>query len=104
MEIRRAALTLVTVVGLLAVAVCAYYLVGDWQMLDSAYPAFQRAAAAKVGLQDLFLAYARQDIHRVNCFTDGVGLLLGALIAAVGLHGLCLLPAAAGQKAPATGP
>ena len=104
MGIRRLALACVTLLGVLAVVVCAYYLVGDWRILDSAYPEFQRVAAGRPGLQDLFLAYARQDVHRMNCFADGVGLLLGALIAAVGVHGLCLLPAAQAKQVPVTGP
>ncbi|HVF84450.1 MAG TPA: hypothetical protein VM821_00600 [Abditibacteriaceae bacterium] len=37
----------------------------------------------------LFVAEANQNIHRVNLFADVVWALLGAILAAIGLHGLC---------------
>jgi hypothetical protein len=40
----------------------------------------------------LFIAQSLQQSFRMNCFADGVGVLLGALLTAIGLHGLCTLP------------
>ena len=38
----------------------------------------------------LFVAEARQNIHRINVFADVVWALLGAIVAAIGIHGLCI--------------
>jgi hypothetical protein len=47
--------------------------------------------AGGADLGALFVAESQQDAHRLNCFAEGVGVLLGAILAAIGLHGLCLL-------------
>jgi hypothetical protein len=83
-------LVAVVLVGLLVVAVCGYYLAQDWAALKSAQANFERLSASGADLRSLFVADARQSIHRINCFAEGVGLLLGAILAAIGLHGLCL--------------
>jgi hypothetical protein len=31
-------------------------------------------------------------LNRINCFAEGIGVLLGGILVAIGLHGLCLLP------------
>src|SRR5438093_4033989 len=86
-------LTLLAVVllGLLVVLVSAYYLAQDWAALKSAFAQFQRLSTTGTDLRSLFIAEARQSVYRTNCFAEGVGLLLGAILAAIGLHGLCLL-------------
>ena len=63
----------------------------DWAQLQAAYARFHAAAAAQAGLRALFAAYAAQDIHRTNLFADGTWSLLGALLAGIGIHGLCVM-------------
>ena len=89
---RAVPLITTTLLGLLVVAVCAYYLAHDWAALQSAQASFERVSSSGADLRALFLADARQSIHRTNCFAEGVGLLLGAILAAIGLHG-CACPA-----------
>ena len=80
-----------TVVGFLAVVVSGYYLLQDWRALNAAYARFEQLAMSAADLRSLFIAEAQQNVFRINCFADGVGVLLGALLAVIGLHGLCLL-------------
>lgn len=89
---RRVALTVVTLAGFLTCLVCGHYVLADWARLNAAYAHFSQLSSAGADLRTLFVADAVQAVHRINCFADGVGFLLGALLAAVGVHGLCLLP------------
>ena len=45
-------------------------------------------------LREIVIAQGFDSIYRLNCFADGVGLLLGALLFGLGVHGLCTLPSA----------
>jgi len=85
-------ITLLVVPGLLVVAVSGYFALQDWQQLQSAYDHYRTVAASGADLRALTAAYQGQEIHRTNLFADGVWALQGALIFAVGLVGLCLLP------------
>ncbi|MEG3959594.1 hypothetical protein [Microcoleus sp. herbarium2] len=38
------------------------------------------------------MARTAQEIYRINCFAEGVGLLLGGIIVSSGIHGVCMLP------------
>jgi hypothetical protein len=82
----------VTMLGVIAVLVSGYYLLLDWAALREAYARFEIVAMRPAGLNALLVAEARQNVHRLNCFAEGVGVLLGAILAAIGMHGLCLLP------------
>src|SRR5437867_3737603 len=92
-------LLIVILLGLTATLVSGYYLLHDWAPLRLAFARFEQLAVRPASLNALFIAEARQNLYRVNCFADGVGVLLGAILAAIGLHGLCLLP----NRSPATG-
>lgn len=92
---RQATLILFVVLpGLAAVIVCGYYLFSDWTALNAAFARFERVAASGADLRSLFVAQSLQQSFRINCFADGVGVLLGAILGAIGLHGLCTLPSA----------
>jgi len=78
--------------GLVAVLVSGYYLCLDWAALRAADARFEQLAQQNAGLNALFIAEARESVHRLNCFAEGVGVLLGGILAAIGLHGLCLIP------------
>ncbi len=75
--------------GVAVTLVCGWFLLQDWHALQAAMARFE--AVEQTGdLRALAACDARQHIHRLNCFAEGVGGLLGWLIAAVGVHGLCV--------------
>jgi len=49
-------------------------------------------SASEADLREVFVAWAAQDIHRVNLAADGTWFLLGALLMGLGVHGLCRRP------------
>jgi hypothetical protein len=85
-------LSAIVALGLLTALVSGYYLLHDWSALQAAFARFEQLASRPSSLNALFVAEARQNVHRLNCVAEGVGLLLGATLAAIGTHGLCLLP------------
>lgn len=90
---RRVALILLVVLpGLAAVGVCAYFLLRDWAALRSAFANFERLEHTGADLRSLHAAATYDLIYRINCFADGVGVLLGAILAGIGVHGLCTMP------------
>jgi hypothetical protein len=89
---RRIALWIFAVLpGAATVIITAYFLAQDWRALTDAFAQFQRLARSSGDLETLFIAEAEQNAHRINCFAEGVGVLLGAILAAIGTHGLCVL-------------
>lgn len=87
---RQRILFLVLVVpGGFCFAFCMYYALQDYAALLKTYAAFARAAGYSTDMSVLFVAEARQNIHRINVFADVVWALLGAIVAAIGIHGLC---------------
>jgi hypothetical protein len=101
MRARRAVLFLFVVLpGLTAIVVCAEYLFSDWSALITAFARFERAAASG-DARSLAVAQYLDSVYRINAFADGVGVMLGAILFGVGLHGLSLLPVvqAADQRA-----
>jgi hypothetical protein len=78
--------------GAAATAVCAYFLLADWQALQNAHANVSRLIVAHADLRDLFIAVSAEQRHRLNCFAEGIGLLLGAILAGIGTHGLCCGP------------
>jgi hypothetical protein len=89
---RSLCLGLVMLLGVVAVLVSGYYLCLDWAALRAADVRFEQLAQQNAGLNALFIAEARESVHRINCFAEGIGVLLGGILAAISLHGLCLLP------------
>ena len=84
-------LSLVTGAGLLAAGASAYYVFQDWAALNSFYAKFQSLIMSDASMRSLFIAEANQNAFRINCFADGLGVLLGGILAAIGIHGLCFL-------------
>ncbi len=74
------------VCGLIGTAVCFYYATLDWRELQRAHAFFVSVAGAD--LKTVFLAEARQNIHRINLFADVVWALLGAIISVLCALGL----------------
>jgi len=74
-------------------ALSGYYLFPEWAALDAAYQRYRQVIESPSSTQkDLLIAQTAQDIHRINCFAEGVGLLFGAVIFSIGLQGMCSLP------------
>ncbi|MFQ6133226.1 MAG: hypothetical protein ACE5R4_14385 [Armatimonadota bacterium] len=89
---RALLLMLVTLSGLAAVLVSGYYMFQDWAALNRSFAAFEGVISSGAELRAILVAQSYQNAFRINCFAEGVGVLLGATLAAIGLHGLCLLP------------
>jgi hypothetical protein len=94
MPVRQTALlVLVVLPGITVVMVCGYYALQDWAVLKASYSHYEKLAMAGADLRALFVAEARQNVFRINLFAEGVWALLGAILAAIGIHGLCCLSA-----------
>ncbi|MDJ0736242.1 MAG: hypothetical protein QNJ47_19625 [Nostocaceae cyanobacterium] len=79
--------------GLAFTGISTYYLFPEWAALDAAYQNYQRVAKSpSVNVSELLVAQAAENRHRINCFAEGVGVLLGVAIVAIGVHGICTLP------------
>lgn len=93
MSVRVLTLLLATILpGLGAVGISSYYVLKDWAALDQAHRNYTKLAEIGAGLRELSIAEAAETRHRINCFADGVGVLLGGVIVSIGIHGLCMLP------------
>lgn len=94
MNLRQITLLLFVVLpGFGASAVSAYYLLPEWAALDAAYQRYRQVIESPSSTQkDVLIAQTAQDIHRINCFAEGVGLLLGEVVLSIGIHGMCTLP------------
>lgn len=90
--LRALPLFLVVSIGVAAAVVFIYYAFIDWALLDQAYLDFANAAQSSAELTTLFTAEAEQNIHRINVFAEGVWALQSAMLAAIGLHGICTIP------------
>ncbi|MBE9128517.1 MULTISPECIES: hypothetical protein [unclassified Coleofasciculus] len=94
MNLRQAILLLFIVLpGCAASALSAYYLLPEWVALERHHTYYQKLSQSPSStLRDLSIAQAAENRHRINCFAEGVGVLLGGGIAAIGIHGICTLP------------
>jgi hypothetical protein len=90
--VRTAFLVVIVAAGIAAVGVSGYWMFRDWASLSAAYARFETLAMSASDMRSLFIAEAHQNAFRINCFAEGVGVLLGGILAAIGIHGLCLLP------------
>ncbi len=72
--------------GLIGIAVCFYGATLDWRELQRADAYFVHLKGAD--LKTVFVADARQNIHRINLFADVVWALLSAILSAVCALGL----------------
>jgi hypothetical protein len=90
-------LSLVVVAGLLTVAVSVHYALQDWAALNREYARFERVSAGNADLRSVIVTEGHQNAFRINVFADGTWVLLGAILAAIGIHGLCVLPRTQGR-------
>jgi len=91
-------LVLVVLPGFAASTISSYYLLPEWVALEAAYQHYQELAQSPSStMRDLSIAQAAEHRHRTNCFAEGVGVLLGGVIAAIGIHGICVTGRGAGS-------
>jgi hypothetical protein len=89
-SLRITTLTLTTVLpGLFFAGYSAYYLFQDWGRLTQAYQRMESLNKGQPTVQQIMLAQAAEERHRINCFAEGLGVLAGWTIVAIGVHGLC---------------
>jgi hypothetical protein len=92
---RRILLLLVLVIlpGIAFSSSSAYYLFPDWAALNASANEYRRLASSPNStMRDLAIAEAAENRHRLNCFAEGMGVLGGWTILAIGIHALCTLP------------
>lgn len=94
MSLRVWALLLFAVLpGAVFAGMSASWLFPDWTQLEFSQKRYAELAnQPNPAATDLTIAEAAENRHRINCFAEGVGVLLGSTIFAIGIHGLCLLP------------
>ena len=76
--------------GVFGAAVFGWHATQDRAALHVTYGHFQSLVSAHADLRALFVAEAMQNLHRTNVFAEGVWALLSAILAGIGLHGLCV--------------
>ena len=74
--------------GLAATLVSGYYVFQDWGSLNRSWARWETLAYSRGDTHLLSVAEVQQNAFRINCFADGVGVLLGLILLAIGLHGL----------------
>jgi hypothetical protein len=93
MALSRSLLILLVVLpGAGCAGISAYFLFPEWKALEDSHLQHQKLAQSGAGVRELSIAQAAETRHRLNCFAEGVGALLGWGIASIGIHGLCTLP------------
>ena len=88
---RSLLLLLVVLPGVGCAGISAYFMFPDWRALEDSHTQYQKLVQSKADLRELSIAQAAETRHRLNCFAEGVGVLLGWGIASIGIHGLCVL-------------
>jgi hypothetical protein len=85
--------SLAIVPGIVGALVSGYYVLKDWAALNRAFVRWEQLVRAGETGHALTVAHDYQNMFRINCFADGVGVLLSAILCAVGLLGLSVLSA-----------
>ena len=91
----RSLLLLLAVVlpGIAVTSLSTFYLLPEWTALEASYKNFEGVAKSPSStMSELFIAQAAENRHRLNCFAEGIGVLLGSAISAIGIHGICTQP------------
>lgn len=88
----RITLLLVTSVlpGLAASLVSGYWVLIDWSELAKAHDRLDQVAQAPDRtMEAIAIAQQAETRHRLNCFAEGIGVLLGGIWMSIGIHGIC---------------
>ena len=79
--------------GITATILSTYFLLPEWTVRSASYKNYQQVAKSPSStMRELSIAQAAENRHRINCFAEGVGVLLGGVIAAIGIDGICTQP------------
>jgi hypothetical protein len=85
-------LFLIVLPGISMMGLSTYFLFPEWNALTNSHNRFEKLSqSASATMPELFIAQAAENRHRINCFAEGVGVLLGMAIASIGIQGICLL-------------
>jgi hypothetical protein len=85
-------LLLVVLPGIATTTISLYYMFPEWKALDASFQKYtQVAKSPNSKVQDLSIAQAAENRHRINCFAEGIGAILGLVIVSIGVHGICNL-------------
>ncbi|MBD2077666.1 hypothetical protein H6F86_28035 [Phormidium sp. FACHB-592] len=88
-----ALLVLVVLPGAIFTAVSTYHLFPEWVVLDTSYQDDQTLAQrSTASMGDFNVAQVAENRHRLDCFAEGVGVLLGGVITSIDIHSICILP------------
>jgi len=79
--------TLLVVPGALAVGLSGYWAFWDYSALVRADSQVQELARTGSD-RELAMAIHRNEVHRANVAAEGTWLLLGAILAGIGIHGM----------------
>ena len=72
--------------------ISAYFLLRDWAALSHAHQHFDQIfQSPQRTLEALTIAQAAEQRHRLNCFAEGEGILLGGVWTSIGIHGICTI-------------
>jgi len=83
---------LIVLPGVLGACVFGWFSLQDFTILKMYFAKYEQVIQHAPNATALLLAEANQNIYRINVFADGVWTLLCLIYAAIGAHGLCLLP------------
>lgn len=75
--------------GIIGVIIFGYLVLQNIQQLQQDYDYFIALIEQSSTLEALFVAEAQQNIHRLNLLCNGTWAMLSAILAAIGLHGVC---------------
>lgn len=76
--------------GIMAASVSIYGACLDWPQLRRATENWSYVVTSNGDMRAVFVAEARQNIHRINLFADVVWALLGLILSALGTIGLTI--------------
>lgn len=79
---------LLVVPGSAVVVISAWWGINDFIALVEANQRFQQLADRGAGQRELFILAHRENTHRINVGFDGTWLLLGGILAGIGIQGM----------------
>ena len=84
--------------GLATTIVSGYFVLIDWAALSRAHARVEQVAQSPDRtMEAIAIAQQAETRHRINCFAEGVGVLLGGIWMSIGIHGICIQPKRAQQ-------
>lgn len=74
--------------GSAVVVVSSYWGINDFIALVAANQRFEELVTQGASQRELFILAHRENTHRINVGFDGTWILLGAILAGIGIHGM----------------